>query len=322
MAENQVTWFDFTIFIENLKVCYAGNAQDILRDKIKYLEESKDELITDLKMYNASKWAFQLEQSPTTNKLHFQGRFVLYKKIRLSTLIKKIKKDTNLLFLNHAHLSATSSNSHNFDYVKKSESRVLGPWTCHELEQIIPRDIKDLKFYPWQSQLVKLCETYEPRKIIFIFDETGCSGKSTIGKWLAFFKGACLCPAMNNYKDIVQAASSFKRTNDKCNTFIFDIPRALGSDKHHSMFAAVESIKSGVICDTRYKFDQQIIEPPNVVVYSNFIPEPKLLSADRWQFFKIMKLISVNDLPSEDLPPSDGPHLVPFYPNGYEKFNN
>ena len=55
-------------------------------------------------------------------------------------------------------------------------------------------------------------------------------------------------------------------------------------------YDAIESIKSGIIFNSKYETGQKMINPPHIIVFSNFLPDVSKLSEDRWN----IKLINEN----------------------------
>ena len=73
--------------------------------------------------------------------------------------------------------------------------------------------------------------------------------------------------------------------------YVFNIPRAMKQDGRNlaKILSSIESIKDGILYDTRYRTQQKFIESPQIIVILNHLPELDLLSTDRW---KIMVLKS------------------------------
>jgi len=72
-----------------------------------------------------------------------------------------------------------------------------------------------------------------------------------------------------------------------------------------AMSAAIEEIKNGYAYDDRYRFQEAMFEPPHVWVFTNTMPDTKLLSLDRWKFWTI----------------TDDNRLQPFYNTPTLKLN-
>lgn len=97
---------------------FSGDERE-LNDFDFWLKLDKDKIDLFLQEH-CKKWAFQLERGKKTGRYHFQGRFSLKEKTRLSGLVK---------LLPGAHFSKTSNeNRTNTFYVEKTDTRVDGPW--------------------------------------------------------------------------------------------------------------------------------------------------------------------------------------------------
>lgn len=67
---------------------------------------------------------------------------------------------------------------------------------------------------------------------------------------------------------------------DECECVIFDIPRNQGNNVSYS---AIESIKNGLICNTKYETGTKVFNSPKIMVFSNMAPDLESLSEDRWK---------------------------------------
>ena len=80
----------------------------------------------------------------------------------------------------------------------------------------------------------------------------------------------------------------FNQNMDECKAVFFDIPRA---NKGHISYASLESIKNGMVCNTKYETGVKVFNSPHVFVFANFPPEePGLLSSDRWDIVNLSLL--------------------------------
>jgi len=243
---------------------------------------------TDLRKFlteNAKKFSYQLEKNGD-GKLHWQIRLSLFKKKKKFQLLATIP------FAN-TNVSPTSSDVHaakKFNYVMKADTRVDGPWTdTDDVEP--PKLTKQLERFmrhtlrPWQTEIVNLIslqdDDLEDRKIIYILDEVGNSGKSIFCEWLEFNSKAYEIPMMSQMEDIMQCCMCIKEQS----CYIIDMPRGLKKDKLASFFGGVECLKNGVMYDKRYAFKKRRIDRPNVVIFSNCMPDLSLLSGDRWSIY-------------------------------------
>lgn len=215
-------------------------------------------------------WCFQEEKCPTTGTLHMQGRISLKEKSR------------NPWWGAGLDIKFSITSIVNFDntfYVTKEESRVRGPWTDRDEKIYIPRDVREItSLYPWQESLRQIALTYEKRKVNIVYDPTGNSGKSTFTRIAMVYKWGRKIPFANDYKDIMRMVMDMPES--KC--YMFDLPRAISKDKLYQFYGAIEEIKGGYAFDDRYHFKERFFDPPAVIVFTNVMPEQRLLSSDRW----------------------------------------
>ena len=232
----------------------------------------KDELKKHCK-----KWAFQLEKGENTGKDHYQGRFSLKLKNRLTWLVK------NFNFIAHFSVTSNENRDNNF-YVTKDDTRILGPWKDTDTEIYIPRDIRKIdKLLPWQSLLKDVLSVEEDRIVHVVYDPKGNSGKSTFTRYMMCHQLGQLIPFCNDFKDIMRMVMDMP--TNKC--YLMDMPRAINKEKLYQLFAGIEMIKTGYAYDDRYHFKQKIFDPPQICLFTNKEPDLDLLSKDRWRIYTI-----------------------------------
>jgi len=77
----------------------------------------------------------------------------------------------------------------------------------------------------------------------------------------------------------------FKANMDKTNIVVFDLPRNNGNKISYS---ALESIKDGLIVNTKYETGCKIINAPHIIVFSNKPPEEgECMSIDKWRIVNL-----------------------------------
>lgn len=235
-------------------------------------------LIVELKQW-AAKWCFQLEKCPETSRLHLQGRISLIKKLRLKELVGRCTVK--------AHWTVTSKDVHdgaNFSYVMKADSRVEGPWIDTEYMDppVLTRQLvsfNKLEKYPWQTQVEQWCSETDDRSIKLIHDTIGNSGKSIMSEYLEYNKLAFEIPPLHHMEDIMQFCMGFKAQK----VYLIDMPRAMKKDKLAGFYSGLESLKNGYVYDKRYAAKRRRFDRPQVIVFTNVMPEWKFMSLDRWQ---------------------------------------
>lgn len=235
------------------------------------------------------KWCFQLERGEITGYLHYQGRMSLKVKTRLDTLSKKF-------FSGDCHLSPTcSQNQGNDFYVTKDETRVDGPWRDDDEVIYIPRQIRDIKeFFPWQIKMYNISREWDPRRIHVVYDPDGCTGKTIFTTWMCCNKWASKIPYMNEFKDIMRMAMDMPKRG----CYLIDLPRAIKKEKLYGFYSAIEELKNGHAWDDRYTYKEEWFDCPQIIVFTNKLPDTELLSRDRWVIWSIRSrdLILYNSL--------------------------
>ena len=260
-SNNQVAGFDITIFENHNEWKLDTHA-----------------LIRELRQW-CKKWVFQLEKCPDTGRLHLQCRVSLIKKKRLNEIISQCTIK--------GHWTITSDEVHegqNFNYVMKADSRVEGPWIDTEYvdppvltRQLVAFETKTK--YPWQEQILRWCEEEDDRSIKLIHDTIGNSGKSIMSEYLEYHGKAFEIPPLKDMEDIMQFCMSFKAQK----VYLIDMPRAMKKDKLCGFYSGLESLKNGYVYDKRYAAKRRRFDRPQVIVFTNVMPEWSYMSKDRWE---------------------------------------
>jgi len=233
---------------------------------------------------NCKKWVYGKELGEEKTP-HIQGVFSLKKKKRFVTLKKELG--------NRYHIEKCISWQGSVKYCMKEGSYIYHGLKENEIaneeEEYNGEDIiKKEEFYEWQKKCYKfLIEEANCRSIHWIYEKTGNTGKSSFAKYMAWHFDTLICQK-GKYADIMNMAFNCK----KLKNVIFDIPRSSMSNVSYN---AIESIKGGVIINTKYETGQKIIGNVNIVIFSNFPPNLDELSEDRWFVWKIVD----NDLVRE-----------------------
>lgn len=161
----------------------------------------------------------------------------------------------------------------------------------YSLNCAIKKPIKTItNLYPWQKEIENLIFT-EPddRSVYWFYDKTGNIGKSAFIKYCAVKHKALFCCG-GKMSDIMNLV--FNQNMDDCNCVMFDIPRA---NEGCVSYTALESIKNGMVCNTKYETGVKLFNPPHLICFANFRPnDESKLSADRW------KITNLGDPDSDD----------------------
>ena len=163
---------------------------------------------------------------------------------------------------------------------------------------------KDPKnWHPWQQDLYNLVFNKDgsfrdphPRHIISLVDIKGCSGKSTWFKYW-YFKHPEDIGRMG-YGSASQLRAGAVNLGKK-KLYIVDLARSKSvNDREEDLLSVLEDIKNGLVSNAMYGSGKTLMmEPPHIIVCSNYVLKYNLLSEDRWQVFEIT---SANKLRKKD----------------------
>nr|WAE42994.1 MAG: replication associated protein [Cressdnaviricota sp.] len=202
---------------------------------------------------------------------HIQGAFVLTKKDRFSSIFKRLGFN--------CHLEKMKGNwKQQISYCSK-ENKVFANYSIDSDDQ--PLDcLKEEQLFNWQKDILTLIKTKpNNRTINWFWEDTGNVGKTEFTRYLGINHNACIIQK-GKYADIMNHVFMTKNIQ----IFIVDIPRCVGNKVSYD---ALESIKSGIIFNSKYETGQKFINSPHIIVFSNEPPDESRLSADRWNIVNI-----------------------------------
>jgi hypothetical protein len=229
------------------------NYDDIYEDFIKRLNNI------------CKKYIIGKEICPSTKKPHFQFFLRLNKKLRL----EQLKLPGN------PHLEPCKGDEEsNIKYCSKDGDVIKFGF---------PKPIKIItNLYTWQIDVENIYLT-EPddRTIYWFWDAIGNTGKSSFVKYMVV-KYKCLFCDGGKKADLINLV--FNNDMDECRCVIWDLPRI---NKSCISYSALESIKNGLVCNTKYETGVKTFNPPHIFVFANFEPELENLSSDRWNIREI-----------------------------------
>jgi hypothetical protein len=179
-------------------------------------------------------------------------------------------------------------------YAIKNQGKFMGsyedePYTGSDIKIFNNRD----NWHPWQKDVYDLVldtngDWKEPhqRHIISIIDKAGNTGKSSFFKWLYFNNPDTI--GRLGYASSSQLKSSIVSIGKK-QLYIIDLARSKSkNDSQSDLLAVVEDLKSGLVINPMYGSGKSLlIDPPHIIICSNYVLDYKSLSADRWQVYEI-----------------------------------
>lgn len=137
----------------------------------------------------------------------------------------------------------------------------------------------------WQTRLIDILQgPVSPRKITFVVDQHGNSGKSWFCQYM-----------ITKHSDRTQVLRIGKRDDLSYaidiskDIFLFDVPRG---QLQYLQYSVLESLKDRMIFSPKYESTFKVLTKlPHVVCFTNEEPDKKQLSADRFQIIKIRQLV-------------------------------
>lgn len=209
---------------------------------------------------------------------HLQCRFVFKTEKTIQTLRNQFgaKKGHEVHF--------TPTHVRDFNYCEK-EGRFYRSW-----EGPISKFV-DLALRPWQEDFIKKFKATDDRTVLVVYDPYGNNGKTWLSKFMQATRQAQYVPPLSEAQDLMAFA-----LEKQAHGYVFDMPRSDTIKQKKGMWSAVEQIKNGYLYDKRYKYRDTWTEPPKVAVFCNDLPEPNLLSFDRWQVYKLGGILGVRCL--------------------------
>lgn len=127
-----------------------------------------------------------------------------------------------------------------------------------------------------QQNIIDYISTSVPnRQILWIYDETGCNGKSEMATELATSHG-WLCLGNARTADIAYAWNG--------ENVVFDFSRTTMDRINYDV---IEQLLNGRVFSTKYESGTKIHRKPFVIALANFLPDQESMTQDRWNIWKI-----------------------------------
>jgi len=142
--------------------------------------------------------------------------------------------------------------------------------------------LADEVLFDWQKKILEIVKS-EPddRTVNWVYSEEGKMGKSKFVKHMVMNFDGIFC-SKGDYRDICNLIH--KSDMNKTNLVIFDLPRNNGNKISYS---AIESIKNGLICNTKFETGYKAFKEPHIIVFANEEPDYSKLSSDRWNIIEV-----------------------------------
>lgn len=139
------------------------------------------------------------------------------------------------------------------------------------------------ELYPWQKEIESIIsKEADDRSVYWIWEPNGKVGKSTFCKYLCH-KYSAIYIDEGRKSDLINIIYNVPNIDEE-SIIVIDVPR---KNKNNVSYKAIEQIKNGMICNTKYETGMKIFNSPHVIIFSNYPPEKDDLSEDRWHIGKI-----------------------------------
>jgi hypothetical protein len=148
-------------------------------------------------------------------------------------------------------------------------------------------------WYSWQKEIYEMffddnnkIKKPHDRKIHHIVCLSGNSGKSSFFKWIYFHNQEDI--GRITYGTSSQIRTSLVNTGAK-KLYIVDLARSKSKqDSEQDLLAAIEDLKSGVVLTSMYGSSKKLLmNPPAILISSNYVFKETGLSEDRWCVYEI-----------------------------------
>lgn len=231
-----------------------------------------DTLISTFEFSGVLKYCFQLEKGLKEETEHFQG-VVYFENARTFDQMKQI--DPKI------HWEVCKDVRHSLDYCCKLNTRIAGPW--HKGFKVKWEFTAPAIWKEWQTKILDIIsKEADNRKIIWIHDETGGNGKTTLVKFIVTRYNALAVQGRGN--DIKYAIAKWLETGKSLDVCCFIFPRSV---EDYVSYDAIESVKDGLFFNAKYESGMCVFKPPHVLIFANFGPDISKLTFDRWEIIKL-----------------------------------
>lgn len=158
-------------------------------------------------------------------------------------------------------------------------SKELNPLLLLGVEK--PYTISFPNFYKWEKIILDTLDQ-EPsdRKIHWIWEETGCAGKTSFCKYV-FLNYKNVVVLSGKAADMKNCIIDYKNTNNCLpRVVLIDIPRSTNTD--FLSYQGIEEIKNMFFYSGKYEGGMVCGRPPHMFIFANEPPNYSKCSEDRW----------------------------------------
>lgn len=203
---------------------------------------------------------------------HIQGLLCFSNPIYFSSLHKQYPT---------IHWEKCKSLKASISYCSKQETR-SGELIHKGFKLRVPVRDPIINARPWQRDiLLMISQVPDDRKIVWIVDEQGGKGKTSLSKHICIKYDAILVGGRT--QDILYGVSSYIAEHGNIQVVMINLAR----DQTSVNYSAIEQVKDGIFFSSKYESAMCLYNSPHVIIFSNRQPDRSKLSADRWQIIDL-----------------------------------
>jgi len=184
-------------------------------------------------------------------------------------IVDMIKSDITDVDIVDKHPGSWMRYNKSFDKYRKILKRI--GVTAKNKEMMETIHLRD-----WQKDAVERLLVQDDRKVLWIIDRIGNAGKSFLSLYLGTIHNAFEITS-GKTSDIAYAYNFEK-------IVVFDFVR---QKQDYVNYGVIEDFKNGRIFSPKYESHTIRFEPAKVIVFSNWEPDQKMLSHDRWDIVRL-----------------------------------
>lgn len=202
---------------------------------------------------------------------HLQGNIELKKKQRWN----------EFKLPNEIHWEKTRNIEAAFTYCGKDASRAGQTHSMGIKTPPAPLELIET-LSPWMVDAIEIIKSKpDKRAFYWYYDKDGGASKSDFCKWAHVH----LNTEKLEYGKAGDLYNIVLNTDmDKCRCLFLDISRDNGNKV---CWKAMENIKNGYITSMKYEGGTKLFNPPHIIIFSNFLPDTRALSKDRWRIIDL-----------------------------------
>ena len=238
-------------------------------------KQSDIDFIINIDKNIVPKYIFQ-EEIGESGTPHLQGYLQFKDKKRPLSIFKDDLKG--------AHWEKCRHIAASIKYCKKGKTRIQG--TIPYARDIkIPYIIKIDEMTNWEKGILDIInEEPDDRKINWIWEPTGCTGKTTFAKWI-FLNYDDVIVLSGRGSDMKNGIVMYEKTNHKLpKIVIINVPRC---NLDFLSYTGIEEIKDMFFFSGKYEGGMICGANPHLLIFANEPPKDNKISEDRWNILNI-----------------------------------